>query len=68
MSKVALVVGGGQTLGEFICLGLADEGYHIAVADLNGDNAKLVAKKSIKNMDLRAHLELKSMRPKSIAF
>ena len=45
MNKVALVVGGGQTLGEFICLGLADEGYHIAVADLNGDNAKLVAKK-----------------------
>jgi len=41
--KVALVVGGGQTLGEFICKGLADDGYDVAVADLNGENAKKVA-------------------------
>lgn len=40
MSKVALVVGGGQTLGEFLCLGLANEGYRVAVADLNGCSAE----------------------------
>ncbi len=45
MSKVALVVGGGQTLGEFLSSGLADAGYRIAVADLNGTNAELVADK-----------------------
>ncbi|NCO45858.1 MAG: SDR family NAD(P)-dependent oxidoreductase, partial [Vibrio sp.] len=43
MSKVALVVGGGQTLGEFLCLGLANEGYRVAVADLNGCSAEKVA-------------------------
>ncbi|NAX22579.1 sorbitol-6-phosphate dehydrogenase [Vibrio sp. V39_P1S14PM300] len=45
MSKVALVVGGGQTLGEFLSLGLADEGYRVAVADLNGSNAEQVAER-----------------------
>jgi sorbitol-6-phosphate 2-dehydrogenase len=43
MSKVALVVGGGQTLGEYLCKGLADDGYDVAVADLNGNNAQKVA-------------------------
>ncbi len=43
MNKVALVVGGGQTLGEFLCKGLADDEYDVAVADLNGDNAQKVA-------------------------
>ena len=37
--KVAIVVGGGQTLGAFLCTGLAENGYRVAVADLNGDNA-----------------------------
>ncbi|SIN87008.1 sorbitol-6-phosphate dehydrogenase [Salinivibrio sp. ES.052] len=43
MSKVALVVGGGQTLGEFICRGLADDGYRVVVADLNEKNASGVS-------------------------
>lgn len=43
MKQVAVVVGGGQTLGAFLCHGLAEAGYRIAVADLNGDNAKKVA-------------------------
>jgi sorbitol-6-phosphate 2-dehydrogenase len=43
MNKVALVIGGGQTLGEHLSLGLADEGYDVAVADLNLDNAIKVA-------------------------
>ncbi|OOF71493.1 sorbitol-6-phosphate dehydrogenase [Rodentibacter caecimuris] len=42
-SKVAVVVGGGQTLGAFLCAGLADNGYSVAVADLNGKNAEKTA-------------------------
>ncbi len=41
--KVAIVVGGGQTLGAFLSEGLADAGYRVVVADLNGDNAQNVA-------------------------
>ena len=37
--KVAVVVGGGQTLGAFLATGLAEEGYQVAVADLNEENA-----------------------------
>ena len=37
--KVALVTGGAQGLGQAICHRLALEGYHIAVADLNGEKA-----------------------------
>ncbi|KGQ69708.1 sorbitol-6-phosphate 2-dehydrogenase [Chelonobacter oris] len=37
--KVAVVVGGGQTLGAFLCEGLAEQGYLVAVADLNRENA-----------------------------
>lgn len=43
MKKVAVVVGGGQTLGAFLCEGLAKAGYRVVVADLNGDNALSVA-------------------------
>ena len=38
--KVAVVVGGGQTLGEFLSNGLAESGYDILVADLGGENAE----------------------------
>ncbi|AOV10032.1 MULTISPECIES: sorbitol-6-phosphate dehydrogenase [Enterobacteriaceae] len=43
MEQIAVVVGGGQTLGAFLCKGLADAGYKVAVADLNGGNAEAVA-------------------------
>lgn len=43
MKKVAVIIGGGQTLGEFLCKGIADAGYLVAVADLNIDNAIKVA-------------------------
>lgn len=43
MSEVAVVIGGGQTLGAFLCHGLAEAGYRVAVADLNADNAHQVA-------------------------
>ncbi|MBD2814437.1 sorbitol-6-phosphate dehydrogenase [Xenorhabdus sp. Flor] len=43
MVEVAVVVGGGQTLGAFLCQGLAEAGYHIVVADLKGENAQQVA-------------------------
>jgi sorbitol-6-phosphate 2-dehydrogenase len=40
MSKVALVVGGGRNLGAFLSCGLAEAGYKVAVADLDGVNAE----------------------------
>ena len=36
---IAIVTGGGQGLGEAICLRLANEGCHIVVADLNEEGA-----------------------------
>lgn len=44
MDKVAVVIGGGQTLGAFLCEGLAQAGYRVAVADLNVGNARDMAK------------------------
>jgi len=43
MDQVAVVIGGGQTLGAYLCEGLANAGYNVAVADLNVDNANKVA-------------------------
>jgi sorbitol-6-phosphate 2-dehydrogenase len=43
MSKVALVVGGGRNLGAFLCTGLAEAGYQVAVADLDGQSASEIA-------------------------
>ena len=42
-TPTAIVIGGGQTLGAFLCKGLAEAGYRVAVADLNGANAEAVA-------------------------
>lgn len=42
-NKVAVVVGGGQTLGAFLSSGLAENGYRVAVADLNQTNAAKTA-------------------------
>ncbi len=44
--KVALIAGGGQGIGEGISVCLAEEGADVAVADINGDNAKKVADKA----------------------
>ncbi|MEJ4045890.1 sorbitol-6-phosphate dehydrogenase [Erwinia sp. SLM-02] len=43
MDQVAVVIGGGQTLGAYLCEGLAEAGYRVAVADLNIKNARRVA-------------------------
>lgn len=43
--KVAIVTGGGGGLGEGICLGLAKEGAHVVVGDLNLDLAEQTVKK-----------------------
>jgi len=43
MEQVAVVIGGGQTLGAFLSEGLAEAGYKVAVADLNDANARQVA-------------------------
>ena len=43
MSKVALIVGGGRSLGEYLSKHMATEGYTVAVADLVYENARKVA-------------------------
>ena len=37
MKQVAVVIGGGQTLGAFLCRGLVAEGYRIAVVAIQSD-------------------------------
>lgn len=44
MKKVALVVGAGRSLGEYLAKHMASEDYNVAVADINFDNALKVAK------------------------
>ncbi len=41
--RVAIVTGGGQGLGEAICIRLAKEGCKVVVADMNGEAAAKVA-------------------------
>lgn len=43
MEKVALVVGGGRSLGAYLCNHMAKEGYKVAVADMNFENAQKVS-------------------------
>lgn len=44
VGRVALVTGGGGGIGAAICTGLAGDGRRVAVADLQADQAKAVAK------------------------
>ena len=39
LDKIAIVTGGGQGLGQALCLRLAQEGAHVAVADINAETA-----------------------------
>lgn len=43
MEKVALVVGGGRSLGAYLCNHMTKEGYKVAVADMNFENAQKVS-------------------------
>lgn len=43
MKKIALVVGGGRSLGEYLSKHMAEIGYCVAVADINFENALKVA-------------------------
>lgn len=43
MKQVAVIIGGGQTLGAYLSDGIADAGYRVVVADLNEKNATQVA-------------------------
>lgn len=43
MTQVAVIVGGGRTLGAFLSAEMAAVGYRVAVADLDIDNANFVA-------------------------
>jgi len=52
--RIALVTGGAQGLGEAICLRLAREGAHVAVADLNLERAEQVAAEIVAQTGRRA--------------
>ncbi|MGJ9385016.1 sorbitol-6-phosphate dehydrogenase [Salipaludibacillus sp. CF4.18] len=41
--KTAIIVGGGQSLGEALCYRLAEENYQVVVVDINKENAEKVA-------------------------
>ena len=41
--KVAIVTGGGQGMGRAYCLGFAEEGTRVVVADINGETARQTA-------------------------
>lgn len=43
MNQVAVVIGGGQTLGAFLCHGLAQAGYNVAVVDIQSEKAGQIA-------------------------
>ena len=47
--KVAIVTGGAQGIGEGIAVRLAQEGAHVAIADLNADKAKAAAEAITRN-------------------
>lgn len=41
--KVAIITGGGQGIGKAYCLGFAEEGARVVVADVNGETAQQTA-------------------------
>lgn len=43
LTKIAIVTGGGQGLGQALCLRLAQEGAHVVVADINTETAQETA-------------------------
>jgi sorbitol-6-phosphate 2-dehydrogenase len=49
--KIALVTGGGQGLGQAICLRLAKEGCHLMVADINETSAITTAQMIVSDSD-----------------
>jgi len=49
--KIALVTGGGQGLGQAICLHLAKEGCHVVVADINEDSILTTAQMIVNDSD-----------------
>jgi sorbitol-6-phosphate 2-dehydrogenase len=53
-SKVAIVTGGGQGLGQAICFRLADEGAHVVVADINVQTAEETAAEIVHRTDRQA--------------
>ncbi|MBF0706039.1 sorbitol-6-phosphate dehydrogenase [Alkalihalobacillus hwajinpoensis] len=53
-NRVALIAGGGQSLGETLSYQLAEEGYDVIVADIDIENAERVAKTVEEKYDKKA--------------
>jgi sorbitol-6-phosphate 2-dehydrogenase len=54
LDQVALVTGGGQGLGQALCLRLAQEGAHVVVGDINAETAAETASAIREHTDRRA--------------
>lgn len=51
--KTAIVTGGGQGLGEAICMRLAEEGCNVVVADINPETIEETVQRITKNSDAK---------------
>jgi 2-hydroxycyclohexanecarboxyl-CoA dehydrogenase len=69
--KTALVTGGGRGIGRAIALGLAQEGAQVAVLDILGDNASVVAREieatGVKALALPADLTKRAQVDRAVA-
>jgi sorbitol-6-phosphate 2-dehydrogenase len=54
LDKIAIVTGGGQGLGQALCLRLAQEGAHVVVTDINGQTSNETAALIRERTDRRA--------------
>ena len=73
--KSAIVTGGGQGLGESICLKLAETGINVTVADINYDNTKkvshtIISKYGVKSIpikvDVTNSIDVENMMKKTV--
>lgn len=54
MNKVAVIVGGGRSLGAYLSKHMAAEGYDVAVIDLNYDNALKISDEIMSSTEARS--------------